>query len=1018
MAVKIGPSTTSPKSLPTVREVSTGKDEWKYYSGTYVVPAGQTVTRFGFEAISSANGDLRAGNFLDDIFLGTEPCGVVTKSVSPINNVQEGDTLTYSVNFKNDGGDEAGSTVLTDNIPDGTEYVPGSLEIISGPNAGKLTDASGDDQGEFLPSENRVVVRLGNGANGSQAGRIPNTDVLPGGTTAQFKVKVLSKYKTTTVANQATVEYDNLLSGNHETRKSNGVTVDVNRPPITPDFEETTWKNTTVTGSVYGVDANGDSLTFTKGTDPQSGTVTVNPDGTWSYEPNPDFVGTDSFTVTVSDGKGGISTSTVTVNVKEPPNRAPVAENDHVTTQQDTSVTGGVYGTDPDGDTLTYAIETNPKHGTVTLNPDGTWTYEPDPGYSGPDIFTVTVSDSKGGVTTSTVTVNVTDKPNQPPVTRDETVTTTNNSKATGSVHGSDPDGDLLTFTKGSDPKHGTVTVNPDGTWTYVPEPGYVGEDSFTVIVDDGKGGKTTSTVTVNVTEPNTPPTPPTNQPPTASGEEVTTEKDTSVTGAVYGTDPDGDPLTYTKGSDPKHGTVTVNPDGTWSYTPEPGYVGHDSFTVIVDDGKGGKTPVTITVNVTEPGTNPDPGTGTDPVNPPIDPDDGDSGGGGGSSNGDEMRSPVVESEKSAKDLNGGSIEVGDTIEYTIRARNTVSSSQITSMVISDKLPEGLEYVTGSLKMDGVSVTDNDDSDRGKYADGTVTGSFGTVTDTDWHTLVLEAKIIKGKQGETIKNVGLVSGDNLNVPNHPKEEITIHTPTPVMESDKEAKDLNGGTIQVGDVIEYTIRARNTAKDSVVKNLKISDALPAELVYVTGSLKVDGQSVTDSDKGSYDNGTVSGKFGDIADTNWHTIVFQAEVKSGQAGQTIRNTGKVTGDNLNDSGQPTEDIIIGGGSGSNPGVPGDTSNGSSIGNPNNPGGDTSSPGSSPTDGASGSGQSNVLGDSDVPGQSGTPSDSSNVESGDSKGTGNKLPNTATNMYSYLLAGCILLLAGLFMLRRKKA
>ncbi|MEF3307013.1 Ig-like domain-containing protein [Paenibacillus sp. GYB003] len=595
MQLRIGSPNIPPNSLPIIQQLKSTNNKWTYYTGTYTVPEGQILTRFGFEAIESSNGNLLWGNLLDDVFLGTGPCGVLTKNVSPTSGVQEGSILTYSVTFKNEGGDVADHALLTDSIPAGTEYVPGSLQIVSGPNSGALTDAAGDDQGEYSAADNRIVVRLGVGADQTQGGRIPNTDELPGGTTVQFQVKVVPGTGTTNVANKAAVQYDNLLTGLKEVRESGVVESGVNVPPIAPNFEESTWNTESVTGSVYGADPNGDPLTFAKGSDPQYGMVTVNPDGTWTYVPNPGYTGTDSFTVTVSDGKGGTTTSTVTVQVTEPPNEPPTAPNYNVTTQQDASVTGSVYGTDPDtGDKLTYMIESNPEYGTVVLNPDGSWTYVPNPGYVGPDLFTVTVSDGKGGVTTSTIKVQVTDKPNEAPTVPNYSATTPNHMPVTGSVYGTDPNGDLLTYTKGSDPQHGKVTVNPDGTWSYVPNPGYVGTDSFTVTVSDGRGGTVTSTVTVQVTEkPNESPT----VPPSYN---ATTPKNTSVTGTVYGTDPDGDPLTYTKGSDPQHGTVTVNPDGTWTYVPDPNYVGTDSFTVIVSDGKGGTVKTTVTVNVTE----------------------------------------------------------------------------------------------------------------------------------------------------------------------------------------------------------------------------------------------------------------------------------------------------------------------------------------------------------------------------------------------------------------------------------
>jgi len=528
-----------------------------------------------------------------------------------------GDTLLYTIQSRNIVSNSLVSNlVISDTIPVGLDYVPGTLRV----DKVSVTDAQGDDKGHY--------------AAGKVAGQLADI-VDTNWHTVQFEAIIQAGQAGKNIRNVAEVTGDNI-----DTPDKPGVDVNIyppaNQPPMASDTQESTWKNTPVTGSVYGVDPDGDQLTFTKGSDPTNGTVTVNPDGTWMYEPDTDFTGTDSFTVTISDGKGGTITSTVTVNVTEPPNLPPVTENYDVTTEKDTSVTGSVYGTDPDGDTVTYTIGSNPKQGMVIVNSDGTWKYTPDPGYVGPDIFTVTVSDGKGGVTTSTVTVTVKDKPNSPPVSPDREATTEKGKSVTGDVYGTDPDGDPLTYTPGKQPGNGDLIVNPDGSWKYTPDPDFVGEDSFTVIVDDGKGGKIEVEIIVDVKDTTTPP--PTNQPPVSPDKEATTEKGKTVTGDVYGTDPEGDPLTYTPGKQPGNGTVIVNPDGSWIYTPDPDFVGEDSFTVIVDDGKGNKTEVTVTVRVTEPntpptnpgdGTNPtDPGNGTNPTNPgngtnPTDPGNG-----------------------------------------------------------------------------------------------------------------------------------------------------------------------------------------------------------------------------------------------------------------------------------------------------------------------------------------------------------------------------------------------------------
>jgi VCBS repeat-containing protein len=384
------------------------------------------------------------------------------------------------------------------------------------------------------------------------------------------------------------------------------ITIQVNEPPNqaptiqAQDLQKTTLKNTPVSGAVIATDTDGDTLTYTKGTDLSNGTVLVNEDGTWTYTPTTGYTGTDSFTVTVSDGKGGTAIATITIQVNEPPNQVPTIQSQDLqkTTLKNTPVSGAVVGTDADGDTLTYLKGTDPSHGTVVVNTDGTWTYTPATGYTGTDSFTVTVSDSKGGTATATITIQVNELPNQAPTiqAQDLQKTTLKNTPVSGAVVGTDADGDALTFTKGTDPINGTVVVNGDGTWTYTPATGYTGTDSFTVTVSDGKGGTATATITIQVNElPN--------QAPTIQVQDLqkTTLKNTSVSGAVVGTDADGDALTYTKGADPSNGSVVVNTDGSWSYTPTTGYTGTDSFTVTVSDGKGGTATATITIQVNEP---------------------------------------------------------------------------------------------------------------------------------------------------------------------------------------------------------------------------------------------------------------------------------------------------------------------------------------------------------------------------------------------------------------------------------
>ncbi|MEV7009580.1 hypothetical protein [Streptosporangium sp. NPDC051022] len=207
MALDIG----APGSPVRQQTVSDGASAWGTYTGTYTVPAGQTVTRFAFTSLSAAGGNRGIGNFLDDVFFGTAPCVIVTKAAIPDGPVDVGDVVTYRLTARNEGGAPAENVRLTDTVPAGTSYVPGSLRVVDGPNTGIKTDAPGDDQGAFAPATGEVSFTLGNGATGSAGGRLPNTADLPNGTTVEFRVRVDRAAAGRQIVNQGTVGYENRL---------------------------------------------------------------------------------------------------------------------------------------------------------------------------------------------------------------------------------------------------------------------------------------------------------------------------------------------------------------------------------------------------------------------------------------------------------------------------------------------------------------------------------------------------------------------------------------------------------------------------------------------------------------------------------------------------------------------------------------------------------------------------------------------------------------------------------------
>ncbi|MFU6379259.1 tandem-95 repeat protein, partial [Metapseudomonas otitidis] len=146
---------------------------------------------------------------------------------------------------------------------------------------------------------------------------------------------------------------------------------------------------------------------------------------------------TDTFTVTISDGNGGTTTSLVSVIVN-PVNDAPNAPNSTASVDEDGTLTSRIPATDAEGDPLTYTLKTGTTNGTLVLNPNtGEYTYKPNSDYNGPDSFVVTVSDGKGGVTDTVV--NITVKPtNDAPTASPSSISTDEDTPVDGRVTGRD----------------------------------------------------------------------------------------------------------------------------------------------------------------------------------------------------------------------------------------------------------------------------------------------------------------------------------------------------------------------------------------------------------------------------------------------------------------------------------------------------------------------------------------------------------------------------------------------------
>ncbi|MFC5050760.1 tandem-95 repeat protein [Rubritalea spongiae] len=323
--------------------------------------------------------------------------------------------------------------------------------------------------------------------------------------------------------------------------------------------------------------------------------IEIEPNGVWSYSINGieeasgviagGFDLSKSYHVVAyarDDNGGGKAIQHMSLEY----NAAPEANEVSQSLDEDNSTMVTLLGTDPEGDSLSYTVQTQPYNGSLS----GTFpnlSYTPNANFHGSDSFTYTVND--GTSESYPATVNLTVHPvNDAPVANSQSASMDEDTTLAVELTGDDLDGDNLSFLVISNPAHGTLSGTAPHL-IYTPNENFHGSDSFNYTANDGLTDSVNATVSITINA--------VNDPPVASTSTASVNEDSSVSITLSGSDIEGDSISFSLSSNPISGTLT----GTiphLTYTPSANFNGSDSFSYIVDDGTEQTTAtVSITVN-------------------------------------------------------------------------------------------------------------------------------------------------------------------------------------------------------------------------------------------------------------------------------------------------------------------------------------------------------------------------------------------------------------------------------------
>jgi hypothetical protein len=274
-----------------------------------------------------------------------------------------------------------------------------------------------------------------------------------------------------------------------------------NDPPVANALSLATTEDTATQGTFSGSDPDGDSFSAAVATPPTKGSVSVSAANPlqFSYTPNADQNGADSFTYTLNDGRRSSAPATVTIAITAVNDAPRIVQS--FSTDEDVAATAQVV-TESDGESFSVGLISGVANGALAADPaaTGRFTYTPNANFNGTDSFRVRATDSQSTVAEQTVQI-VVRAVNDAPVAGPDAARTVQGQSVRFDVLGNDSDveGDALTVSIPNSPAIGSATVNADGSITFVPNQSFVGMTTLGYLLTDAGGATSSGSVSISV---------------------------------------------------------------------------------------------------------------------------------------------------------------------------------------------------------------------------------------------------------------------------------------------------------------------------------------------------------------------------------------------------------------------------------------------------------------------------------------------------------------------------------------